>query len=185
LLTRVTSVKSVRTTTPSERFFFDAPAGRCVRFGACPVEGDKNNFETRPECQKVCLGMEKAPLGEAQKDDGGGGGGAATAVVEAVLVLILIAMSCLAVYLGWRHYKTRQGGEAYRVFVDERSPSVVSADLSREVGRFENPVYETAGSVGDMQAHLHRRDSRIEIPALSLSNLGSRQIDTVPEDSTA
>ena len=37
----------------------------------------------------------------------GGGGGAATAVVEAVLVLILIAMSCLAVYLGWRHYKTR------------------------------------------------------------------------------
>ena len=83
-------------------------------------------------CQ-ACLGMEKAPLGEAQKDDAGqswkywksienekspksilfkpdlkgGGGGAATAVVEAVLVLILIAMSCLAVYLGWRHYKTR------------------------------------------------------------------------------
>ena len=38
---------------------------------------------------------------------GGGGGGAATAVVEAVLVLILVAMSCLAVYLGWRHYRTR------------------------------------------------------------------------------
>ena len=36
-----------------------------------------------------------------------GGGGAATAVVEAVLVLILLAMSCLAVFLGWRHYKTR------------------------------------------------------------------------------
>ena len=71
-------------------------------------------------CQ-VCLGVEKAPLGESQKDNGGfrfeniprkflsqgGGGGAATAVVEVVLVLILIAMSCLAVYLGWRHYKTR------------------------------------------------------------------------------
>ena len=36
-----------------------------------------------------------------------GGGGAATAVVEAVLVLILLAMSCFAVFLGWRHYKTR------------------------------------------------------------------------------
>jgi len=173
-------------TNKQERFFFDSPAARCVRFGACPVEGEENNFETRAECQKVCLGVVKAPLGEAQKDNGGvGGGGAATAVVEVVLVLILIAMSCLAVYLGWRHYKTRQGGEAYRVFVDERSPSVISADLSREVGRFENPVYETAGSVGDMQAHLHRRDSRIEIPALSLSNLGSRQIEPVPEDSTA
>ena len=76
---------------------------------------------------QVCLGVVKAPLGEAQKDNGGlillwkssssslinahckgvGGGGAATAVVEVVLVLILIAMSCLAVYLGWRHYKTR------------------------------------------------------------------------------
>ena len=36
-----------------------------------------------------------------------GGGGAATAVVEAVLVLILLAISCLAVFLGWGHYKTR------------------------------------------------------------------------------
>ena len=65
---------------------------------------------------------------------------------------------------------------------------LLAADHSREVvGRFENPVYESAGwvaskssksifetilhwmimskirSVGDMQAHLHRRDSRIEV----------------------
>ena len=74
----------------------------------------------------------------------------------------------------------RQGGDAYRVVVDERSPSVVSglvletcfflasfiflimtriiiifesiifplvADLSREVGCFENPAYESTGWV--------------------------------------
>ena len=36
------------------RYFYNAERSRCENFGACPVEGEVNNFATRDECLVRC-----------------------------------------------------------------------------------------------------------------------------------
>ena len=41
----------------NSRYFYDSFEKKCVRFGACDdLEGDENNFESRQECTRVCIG---------------------------------------------------------------------------------------------------------------------------------
>ena len=36
------------------RYFYNAEKSRCENFGACPVEGDVNNFATKDDCLVRC-----------------------------------------------------------------------------------------------------------------------------------
>ena len=36
------------------RYFYNAEKSRCENFGACPVDGDFNNFATKEECIAKC-----------------------------------------------------------------------------------------------------------------------------------
>ena len=36
------------------RYFYNAERSRCENFGACPVDGDVNNFATKEECIAKC-----------------------------------------------------------------------------------------------------------------------------------
>ncbi|XP_023347218.1 uncharacterized protein LOC111716028 isoform X2 [Eurytemora carolleeae] len=134
------------------RFFYDKYSNRCIRFTACDDLGPSvNNFGTRDECKRTCipksleLNKELNFTSADSLTEEEEGSTPAASIVEALLVILVLGIGMFAGVLGWRHYKAKQGIEAYNLFGNERPSSETGTSDIRAGGRrnltFENPVY--------------------------------------------
>ena len=99
-------------------------------------------------------------------------------------------------FFGWRQYNLRRNSpDTYRLFRDQRSHSVVgvmspgggngggeSAPSTRStpMTTYNNPAFSS-----DFREHLERRDSVVEFPALSMTNLGHNRSSRDDNNSVA
>jgi len=157
----------------SERYFFDNIAKKCVKFGGCSDVGlEENNFPTRQQCSDICIGKRNVTNSADSTKEAATSASAATTAVEVLLSITLIGLTAFAAFLGWKHYRARQGVETYHHFINHSSgPVGGNTDTGDSVASYNNPAYQS-----QLLDQINRRESCVEIPALTLENLGSKAV---------
>merc|ERR1712142_501637 len=154
----------------TKRYFFDQIERKCVKFGGCSDVGlEENNFPTRQQCSDICIGKRNVTNSADSTKEAATSASAATTAVEVLLSITLIGLTGFATFLGWKHYRARQGVETYHHFINHSSGPV--GGNTDTVASYNNPAYQS-----QLLDQINRRESCVEIPALTLENLGSKAV---------
>jgi len=174
--------------TATTRFFFDTYSNRCIRFSACPGPAiAENNFASHQDCASICLhnrseefvnffNLTAQPATLANENVGW----SAESVVEALLIIIILGLTCFAGLLGYRLYRANQGVDSYRLFnsqpANQQDGRVggngdgggrVDCGGGNGLGIFNNPIFNINDNTRSPDLDRH-----IQIPALTLGDLG-------------
>jgi len=172
--------------TATTRFFFDTYSNRCIRFSACPGPAiAENNFASHQDCASICLpnrseefvnfsNLTAQPATLANENVGW----SAESVVEALLIIIILGLTCFAGLLGYRLYRANQGVDSYRLFnsqpanqqdgrVGGNGDGGVDCGGGDGLGIFNNPIFNINDNTRSPDLDRH-----IQIPALTLGDLG-------------